>query len=345
MSHLENESMKKLLPMTSFQLEEYVAQALENNPVLEADEHFAPKEEDPIPGDRPLSPYGRNIAANPTLRDVLMFQLMTTEKKVLLPVAEYIIGCLDRKGYLKRSTGELAEETGLSQAQVEQTIEVLQSFDPPGVCARNLQECLLIQLRRKESCMPLSITIVERFLEPLARGELEWIGEDTGSSVEQVRQALEEIRSLNPKPGSNYSSPQPAVLPDVKAGLWEGSLKVSVVAGPRLAINHYYLERLELVDQLTREYLEREIAAGRQLIGLLQQRRELLTQVAQWMVAQQQEFLFHGQPLRPLTPKDAARALGLEEETIRLAVSGKYLQYSKGSVSLGSLFLSSPEEK
>lgn len=338
MSHQEMESMNELLSMTSFQLEEYVAQALENNPVLEADEHFTPRDEDIIPGDRPLSPYGRNVAANPTLRDVLMLQLMTTEKTVLLPVAEYIIGCLDRKGYLKRSIEELADETGLSREQVEQTVQVLQGFDPAGVCAGNLQECLLLQLRRREDCMPLSIRIVKDFLEPLARGELEQIAEDTGSTVAEVRQALKEIRTLNPKPGSNYSSPQPVVLPDVKADLWEGSLRVSVVSGPRLAINHYYLERLDLVDQLTREYLDREIEEGRQLIGRLQRRWEILSQVARWLVAGQQEFLFHGKELRPLTAADGAAALGLEEKTVRLAAEGKYLQYSKGSISLTSLF-------
>lgn len=338
----------RLLAMTTTELQAFVGNELESNPVLEPDEGTPAQgaedvegTSDPTIGERTLEPYeGRhNLQAEVTLRDELLFQLMTGTLELPTELGEYIIACLDSNGYLKTTAEAIGEALGLPTAQVESAIGELQRLEPTGVFARSLSECLLLQLRALPSPNPVAERIARDYLEAAAQNRLHQIAKEIGVTLEETKAAFGLIKTLNPRPGSGFSSGHTAyVTPDIKVSLIGGEPHVSVLAGLGVHLNSYYLDRLPLVDNLTRDYLQEEIRRGRFLIRCMEQRRKTLRLVATGAVDHHRQFFTQGAPLAPLTMAELAAILGLHESTVSRAVSGKYLRYPGGTMPLAGLF-------
>ncbi|MEG2073441.1 MAG: RNA polymerase factor sigma-54 [Angelakisella sp.] len=338
----------KLLSMPANELRELVARELECNPTIEYDDSFYDGEASSRvggesgdgDGEHTLEPYeGNRTATNQTLREELRFQLVTGNFDLYLPLGEYIIACLDDNGYLKMTAESIAIATGRTTEQVEKALEILQQFEPTGVFARNLRECLLLQLRAISPRQPLAERIVSEFLEQVAQNRPDTIAKETETTLGQVKDAIVTIKSLNPKPGSGYYCERAAyVVPDIKVTAEGDSLRVSMIKGVSVHINPYYTDRLALVDPMTRDYLRDEIGKGRGLISCLEQRQKTLSAIALKAVERQRDFFLRGAPLLPLTMGEIATDIGIHESTVSRAVSGKYIRYAKGTMPLGELF-------
>jgi len=352
-----------ILQLSSLELANYIEQALLDNPLLEIKE-----EADGEPGEiegplveeewleyfadgsdlgyvdlaRPAEPpltYESYLAAAPTLHDYLRWQLHLAE---LGPrqraIGEFLIGNIDERGYLRIGVEEAARCLKANPEEVLRVIKVIQTLDPPGVGARDLSECLLLQLEQREGRNPLAEKIIRHYLADVAAGRLGRIARNLGVSVAEVQQVVDLIRTLDPKPGRRFGSPNEVryVQPDVIVEKVGGEYVVLVNDGlaPRLGINQAYhslLKNGDHCDPETRRFLEGKLNAAIWLIRSLEQRRLTLFRVASCIVEFQREFLDKGiKYLKPLNLRRVAEALGIHESTVSRATANKYMQTPQG---------------
>ncbi|TGE33893.1 RNA polymerase factor sigma-54 [Desulfosporosinus sp. Sb-LF] len=276
------------------------------------------------------------IAAAPTLLEHLMEQLHV--QKVTdssLHVAEYIVGNLNDKGYLMLSLEEIARETNVSLETAEKALVFVQSLDPLGVGARNLEECLRLQLPLLPD-YPSELSEFLKYLEDLAAGRLQRIAHALKIPLNRVQELADLVRKLDPKPGLRFSGPGDVryVVPDVVIEEIEGEFIILVndITVPRLGINKAYRDALSHDEGTdTRKFVEQKLNAAAWLIRSIEQRRLTLYKVADAIVRWQTEFLRHGpRHLKPLTLRDIAEEIGVHESTVSRATSHKYVQTPKG---------------
>lgn len=253
-------------------------------------------------------------------------------------MAAFLIGNLDDHGYLRYPLAELAPAAGVTEKELEAALELVQGLDPPGIGCRSLQECLLLQLRRREGVPPLALEIVSRHLDDLVRERYRSIAAATGATLEQVRQAVEVIRSLNPRPGSllGGGSVTRYLVPDLIVKKVDSDYQVLTndAAVPLLTINPLYRELLRgeaQQDEQLKAFLREKMESALWLIRCLEQRRLTLFRIAQEIVRIQRPFLEKGlKELVPLTLKDVARRVKVHESTVSRAVANKYIQTPRG---------------
>ncbi|AET70847.1 RNA polymerase sigma-54 factor [Desulfosporosinus orientis DSM 765] len=279
--------------------------------------------------------YDPFIAAAPTLLEHLLEQLHVQKFTVSLEVAEYIVGNLNDKGYLTLSTEEIARELEVPLAEVEKVLKAVQSLDPLGVGARNLEECLSLQLPLIENC-PSELPEFLKHLEDLASGRLQRIAHALKISLSRVQELADLVRKLDPKPGLRFSGPGEVryIVPDVVIEEIEGEFIILVndITVPRLGVNKAYKDALSQ-DEGTdiRKFVEQKLNAAAWLIRSIEQRRLTLYKVADAIVKWQSEFLRNGiRYLRPLTLRDIAEEIGVHESTVSRATAHKYVQTPRG---------------
>lgn len=360
------------LPLTG--LAQLVQQELCENPVLEVREEpecggdDAPADEpdwleffgdasDPgvVPGSPGRSePRGLEyvVSAGGGLSDYLLFQLHVSGAPPHLEVVgEYLVGCLDSRGYLAFSPEEVAAALGCHPAVVEHALKLVQSLDPPGVGARSLRECLLLQLRRLASTpgddevLGLAERLVREHLEDLAEGRLERLAGQWGVEVAKVHLAAQVVRGLDPKPGLAFGGQNDVryVQPDVLVER-VGSEYVVLVNDwglPRLVVSRYYRRLLDggLLDEQARQFLQERMRRAVWFLRSIEQRRYTLHRVAEAVFDFQRDFLDRGWPgLRPLTLRQVAEAACCHESTVSRAVAGKYAQTPRGMFPLRFFF-------
>ena len=259
---------------------------------------------------------------------------------------EYIIGNVDENGWLAADLAEVAREAGVPEAVVAETLAVIQDFDPPGVAARSLQECLLIQLRRAgHGPEAPAVRLVSRHLDGLGERSAADLAAALGIREPEAAEALKHIALLDPKPGAKFSAP-PAVFvtPEVEIRRTaEGDYVVEMLkdALPRLRISAEYEAMLE--DPATaaeaKKYLAEKIRSGRFVMDSLHQRRETVRRLAEEIAAAQKEFFEHGiSKLKPLTMGAVAEKLGVHETTVGRAAAGKYARTPQGVFELKFFF-------
>jgi len=286
------------------------------------------------------------------LEDYLLFQLHVSGAPAHLQVmAEYLVGCLDARGYLAFSVAEVAEALGCDPGLVEEALALVQSLDPPGVGARSLQECLLLQLRRPllasedEEIVDLARCLVRGHLEDLADGRLEHIALALGADLEKIKLAARVVRGLDPKPGLAFGGQRDVryVQPDVVVER-VGSDYVVLVNDwgvPRLGLSRYYRRLLQdgAVDEATRQFLQERMRRAVWFLRSIEQRRCTLHRVAETVFRFQRDFLDRGWPgLRPLTLRQVAEGANCHESTVSRAVAGKYAQTPRGMFPLRFFF-------
>jgi len=278
-----------------------------------------------------------SIASQETLQHHLWEQLNTADVSgSQREAAELIIGNIDDFGFLQGSLEEISQNTGHPLGELEEMLSLIQTFHPVGVGARNLRECLLIQLRRLGKEHSLEYQIVDEYLEDLGRKRLPELARRLGVSVEQVQKAANFISTLDPKPGQIFTpDPNNYVLPDVSVDKVGDEYTVSLNADqiPHLRISKTYKDLMTQGANGTdvRDYIREKIRSGKFLIKSIHQRQQTILNIANEIVKRQSEFLENGTAyLKPMTMVQIAEAVGVHETTVSRAISGKYMATPQG---------------
>jgi RNA polymerase sigma-54 factor len=285
-----------------------------------------------------------NLARTTTsLADHLDEQLgFAIEDPALRRIGEQIIGNLDEDGYLRTELSDIAERCQTTVDEVEKVLALVQTFDPPGVAARNIQECLLIQLRRDPNPDPVSVEIIERHFEDLSRRRYAEIARGLKLPVDRIMESVEEIMGLEPKPGRPFGGTDSRyIVPDVSV-IRMGS-EYAVVLNedgiPRLRVNSLYRSLLRSAGDEARQYVEQKIRSAMWLIKSVEQRQRTLRKVTQSIVKFQREFLDKGLPyLRPLALRDVGEDISMHESTISRVTTNKYVETPQGLFELKFFF-------
>jgi RNA polymerase sigma-54 factor len=367
----------KLLPMSTLELSELLNQEMVENPMLEevpTEElqpvEAAPEKQEEKPsekkadswddqdyeyffgdylddGYRPrtptevkeLPPIENTLSTGQSLSDHLLWQLsMQTDEPLIREIGEAIIGNLDDDGYLVATVEELAGMGPWPLEEVERALKVLQGFDPIGVCARDLQECLLLQLRHLGMAGTPADQIVTEHMRLLQNHQVPELARKLGLTIDDLKQHIELIRHLDPKPGSRYNPSQSQyVIPDVYIVKIEDQYVAALNEEglPQLRISPVYRRLLdknasENTDE-TRAYVKDKFRSALWLIKSVEQRQKTIHKVASSIINFQRDFLDHGiEYLRPLVLRDVANDIGMHESTVSRVVTNKYMHTPQG---------------
>jgi RNA polymerase sigma-54 factor len=279
-----------------------------------------------------------SIPVQETLQQNLIAQLNQTvlsadDRKT----AELIVGNIDDDGFLQSTTEEMALNSGIPQDEFERGLGLIQTFYPAGVGARDLRECLLIQLRRQGKEQSFEYRIVSEHMDDLGRHRFLEIARRMAISVEDVQKAADNIARLNPRPGQVFAAaPQNYVLPDVIVEKVDGEYQIAFNNEqiPHLRISNLYKDIIASGDAQssdTKDYIRDKIRSGKFLIRSIHQRQQTIMNIAQQIVSRQRDFLEHGPShLKPMTMAEVAEVVGVHETTVSRAVSGKYMATPQG---------------
>ncbi|MBM4278419.1 MAG: RNA polymerase factor sigma-54 [Deltaproteobacteria bacterium] len=286
------------------------------------------------------------MAKSATLFDHLYWQLNLSDlSEEEQRAGTWIIGNLDEDGYLKISMEEFSAEAGLSLERVEGVLRKIQEFDPIGVAARDLKECLLIQLNQLSPRDPIAEKIVQEYLSLLKNRNYPAIAKRLGVSVERVNRAASLISRLEPKPGRAYGGEvAQEIIPDVYVYKVEGEYIVSLndEGVPRLKVNPYYRRILaegRHAQQDDRKYIQEKLRSALWLIRSIDQRQRTIYKVAKSIVKFQKDFLDQGvQYLKPLVLRDVAEDIQMHESTVSRVTNNKYMHTPQGIYELKFFF-------
>ena len=359
----------ELLQMSAPELEEYLRELVQENPVVELEESRTesdrPRDDELLrrlrwleDNDRqnryyqhmeeeeldPLARVGTEGGLEESLFRFLSRQLYPMDlDEDTAQTVRYLAACLDGDGYLRMSVEELAANLGRSPAHVKNCLELLRSLEPAGVGAENLSQCLELQLLRIHEYGP-ALAIVRDHLEALAKRHYPAIAQRLSISVEEVRQAEKIIRELEPRPGAPFEQPDQVqyILPDVFIEEEGEELTVRLRGGdrPPIRVSGYYRTLLKQSDDPeVKEYLTKKLRQADGVLRALEQRDSTLLRCAR-VIARRQEGFFREGPrlLRPMRLADVAGELGLHESTVSRAVREKYLQCSRGVFPMSYFF-------
>jgi RNA polymerase sigma-54 factor len=287
------------------------------------------------------------VSAETTLVDHLAEQLsLTVADPARRMIGQYLIDLVDEAGYLSGELATVGEKLGATRAEVDAVLAILQGFDPPGVCARSLDECLAIQLKERDRFDPAMQTLVGH-LGLLAKRDLAALRRLCGVSEEDLTDMIGEIRQLNPKPGLAFGSTlvQP-IVPDVfvRPGP-DGGFIVELNSDtlPKVLVNQSYHAEVAKTTKNHKDktYLADCLQTATWLIRALDQRAKTILKVATEIVRQQDAFFAHGvQQLRPLNLKTIADAIAMHESTVSRVTANKYMATNRGIFELKYFFTS-----
>ncbi len=379
----------KLLELPTLQLEQRVREEMEENPVLE--EEAKEKDEDGN-SDLSLEDYIRaeentasyKLRANNSSKDdqqrsptipqgmslqeflegqLAYYDLNDTE----MTIARFVIGTLDDDGYLRRPTESIVDDLAFTQGlevtpqQVDHVICIIQKLDPAGIGARNLAQCLVIQLRSLREQTPataLAIEILEHNYDAFIKKHYEKLMRRYGVDEDQFREVLDEIMSLNPKPTNGYTDESaaavPKIIPDFTLEYNNGAFDLQLTSRnmPELRVNSGYLKMAEKAlaggasgtqsesDKEALQFIKQKIESARWFISAIKQRQETLMKTMRAILNFQQEYFVEGDEskLRPMILKDIADATGFDISTISRVVNSKYIQTHFGIFQLKYFF-------
>jgi RNA polymerase sigma-54 factor len=259
-------------------------------------------------------------------------------------VGELIIGSINEDGYLTSPVEELAATAGIDPEHLRDVLSVIQEFDPSGVGARDLKECLLLQIERLGRSDSMTAAIVRDYLELLGAKKYPDIARALKTTPEEVQQAANFIATLDPKPGRIYSSESsPYVLPEVTVRKHQGQYIVILNDDqlPRVRISKQYRTMMEdeSVTPEVKEYIQERIRSSVFMIKSIHQRQQTIHKIASEIVRVQTDFLDNGiAHLKPLTMAEIAAAVGLHETTVSRAVAGKHMQTPRGTFEMKYFF-------
>jgi RNA polymerase sigma-54 factor len=287
------------------------------------------------------------VSAETTLADWLREQLtLAIADPVRRMIGQYLIDLVDESGYLSGDLAAAAEKLGTSITEIEAVLGILQSFEPPGICARDLAECLAIQLKERDRFDPAMQALVTR-LDLLARRDFAALKKVCGVGDEDLADMIAEIRRLNPKPGLAFGSTlvQP-IVPDVFVrpgpdGAWLVELNSDTL--PKVLVNQRYYAEVSATTRRDTEksYLAECLQSATWLVRALDQRARTILKVSNEIVRQQDAFFARGvEYLRPLNLKTVAEAISMHESTVSRVTANKYMATNRGIFELKYFFTS-----
>ncbi|MBI4430141.1 MAG: RNA polymerase factor sigma-54 [Candidatus Omnitrophica bacterium] len=297
------------------------------------------------------SSYRQMLITKPTtLIDHLTWQKMHLDlSEEDDKIANFIIGNINEDGYLTASLEEIAHETNATVSDAKSVLKLIQQFDPPGVAATSLAECLVLQLNGLGKNAGLPIRMITECLPLLERRKYSQIARQLGVGEQSVQAAVKLIGTLEPKPGrSFYQEEHITVVPDLRIVKDEeaNTYRAELIDEdfPRLRISPGYRRMLrdKNLDKKTKEYLRERIHSGLWFMNAMEQRRSTLKKIADAITEIQSEYMEHGPSrLKPLRMKDIASKIGIHESTVSRAIQGKYMETPHNTVPLKSFFSSS----
>lgn len=291
------------------------------------------------------SSWNINTDDGETLQDYLWSQLITenfTDQET--EIIKFMLECLDNKGYLEESIETIASYFGTDTELVEDLLSDLQALDPSGVCARSLEECLKLQLERRNMLTPVLESIIDYCLEMVARNQIPAIARKLRLSPAETAGYCQIIKSLNPKPGVSFSSRDQLryIIPDVTIVKFKDHFDILLNESmyPTIELNSYYRQMNQNPESSElKEYLGNKIRQAEWVKQCVTQRGKTLMQVSRAILEHQEEFFTFGPAhLSPLRLADIAQELDIHESTVSRAVSKKYLQCSWGVYPMNYFF-------
>lgn len=361
----------QLLQYNSLELNDYLKNEMEENPLLEMEnpsseideiqelpedkefdwKELAEKYDDysyktPIDKNQEEYNYEAFTTYTKTLKEYLIDQLNLTilgDKEYL--IGDYIIQNIDENGYLDAEIEEIAKMTRSKEAEVEEVLKIIQGFEPLGVGARDLKECLLIQVKEKDEMDPIIVKIIEEYLDDLACNRMIKIAKELDIELSRMQEVCDYIKTLEPKPGRAFSDSGENVkfiVADATIEEIEGEFVIIIndITGPKLNINSFYRNLLkDSSDDETTNFLSAKLDSAIWIIKSIEQRKQTIYKVIESILKFQIEFFRSGEKgLVPLTLKEVAADIGMHESTISRATNGKYVQTPRGLYELKYFF-------
>ena len=363
-----------ILQLSAIELNEMLEKEMLENPVLEIDENNAdtvaddgenveaapdseadiytdwaeyfdsPAEREHTPAERPeRATFEAFIAKTVSLQEHLLLQLnLTIVEPDLYAVGEFLIGSIDDNGYLQIKIEEVAKALNVESVAVERVLHIIQTFEPHGVGARSLAECLMIQARQREIGDLAVLTVINEHLDAIADGKIKQVADAMSCSLQDIQRAVDVIRTLNPKPGCAFGGGQSLyIIPDMtvqKVGE-KYVILLNDTDTPRLTVSPYYRNVAGGADIDARKYVEGRIQAAVWLIKSIEQRRRTLYNIMEAIIALQDGFFARGpRYLEPMTMKRVAEQAGVHESTVSRATANKYVDTPYGLFSMRAFF-------
>ena len=372
----------KLLQMSSQELTEFIEEELEKNPLLAAEEsdsetpEIATEEakeeseeaeikddwgeeaiietEQYAIGSTPATSnnnwedgdsFESFTASEISLRDFLLEQLnLEVSDPIKRIIGQHLIDLLDESGYIKDDLVSLKDLLACPQELIEETFAILHNFEPIGICARSLQECLAIQLRDKNRLDPAMEKLLAH-LDLVAKNDIITLSKICELEADDIKEMCAEIRTLNPRPASGYQHEAvEAVIPDVflRTGLKDSwQIELNSGALPKVLVNRRYYSQVskKTRDKQEKKYISDQLAIANWLVKALDSRANTILRVSTEIVAEQDAFFRYGiKYLRPLTLKEVAATLELHESTVSRVTTNKYLSTPRGTYELKYFF-------
>jgi len=289
--------------------------------------------------------FDKFLSSPASLADHLEWQLsMAICTETVRKIADAIIGNLDENGYLTATLEEITQEGNHSMEDVEEALTMVQEFDPPGVAARDLPECLLLQVKVIDPQNTLAQQIITDHLKLLQNNQLKEVARALNRPVELVKRAVDVIKRLDPKPGLRYNKTEPRLVePDVQFRKVDGEWQVFMNDDdlPQLRLNPTYRRLLarDAADRDVRNYVKERFTAALQLMKNIEQRKHTIQRVCHSILRRQSDYLDYGPDhLRPMMIKEVAEEVGVHPSTVSRAVANKYVHTPQGVLELRSFF-------
>ncbi|KGM45812.1 RNA polymerase factor sigma-54 [Neobacillus niacini] len=262
-----------------------------------------------------------------------------------LKVIKHLIQNLDVNGYLTSEPEEIAEKLGVHIELVEESIIVIQTLEPAGIGARNLQECLLIQLERENLKDDLALIILSHYFVPFAEKKWKQIAKELQIPLQKIQEIFDTVQQLNPRPGALLEQDNASyIIPDAIVERFGDGYSVRLCDDilPKISFNdHYYQKLTTTKDAQVSRFLQDKVQDYQWIMKSIEQRKETLTRVVSKIVEKQTRFFEHGKEyLVPMTMKEVAGELDIHESTVSRAVKEKYVQTPIGTFPLKSFFTS-----
>ncbi len=364
----------QILQFNSLELDEFIADQLDKNPVLEANvekeglevSDLKSKEDkikeinwkeyiedfnnysytkDSYYNEENDFNYENIISKESSLQEYLLFQYhLTLLDKKHFEIGEYIINSLDDRGYLTVTVKEIADYFKEEDNTVESILQVIQTFDPPGIGARNIEECLMLQLRFLEIDDEKLYTLIEDYLPEIASNKFPYIAKQLGVSIEQIQEYCDFIKTLDPKPGRMFATNlNRYITPDVVVKKIDNEYVIMTndSSGPQLRIREDYKNMIMSGDENSDvvKFLNNQFNSAAWLIRSIDQRKQTIYKVAEVVVRKQKAFFDRGKKyLVPMTLKEIADEIDVHESTVSRATNGKYMETPLGTFELKYFF-------
>lgn len=342
-----NQEMRQaieILQLSGIELASYIVEQVESNPLLNIDHLWNRKKHNVSTNTKSfIETISRD---SQTLEHILLEQLSFAHLPMRKEqIGRYLIASLDSDGYLREDLDHIAEQLSCTLDEVLEVLSIIQSFEPAGVAARNLQECLVLQLKVQGRWTELADEIITYHLAELAERKFGQLAEQYGVPQEEIAKLLETIEQLNPRPGMEYDAGDVTYsIPDVFVRYEHGVIHIAVNEQlyPNIEVDMSYVHSIQqqAKDRQVQHYIREHLRSARWLIRSIEQRKATILKVAEAIFEVQKDFLQYGEvALHPLTLSDIADTIQMHESTVSRATKQKYVQTPKGLYELKSFFV------